>query len=365
VAIGLYDRVDGALARRSSIEIDVAGDRTDVPALAGEARPDLVLINDEDLTYAKIRLDDHSLATLVESIGAFTDSLPAALCWAAAYDMCRDAEMPARDYVRLVLGGVDSVRDISVVQTLLRQATLAVRRLADPAWRAEGRALMAASLRTLLRSAAPGSDHQLAYARAFAAVASSSDDLALLSGLLDGSAVIEGLTVDTDLRWILLRRLVSQGVAGDTAIDAELASDSTDAGERHAATCRAAIPTTEGKRDTWEVLTSGKLTIAMFRAVLLGFADPDADELLEPYAPAYFDTVGSVWRDWSSAMAQDFVSGAYAVCPVSEETVAATDDYLAASHPPAALHRLLIEGRDEVLRSLRCQARDRESAPAS
>ncbi|HEX3960972.1 MAG TPA: aminopeptidase N [Trebonia sp.] len=361
VAIGLYDRVDGVLARRSNIEIDVAGERTEVPVLIGAARPDLVLINDEDLTYAKIRLDDHSLATLVESIGAVGDSLPAALCWAAAYDMCRDAEMPARDYVRLVLGGVDSVRDISVVQTLLRQATLAVHRLADPAWRAEGLALMAASLRSLVESAAPGSDHQLAYARAFAAVASSPEDLALLSGLLDGSAVIEGLAVDTDLRWILLRRLVSRGVAGDAAIDAEFAADSTDAGERHAATCRAAIPTAEVKRDTWEELTSGKLTIAMFRAVLLGFADPDAEELLLPYAPAYFEAVSAVWRDWSSAMAQDFVSGAYTVCPVSAETVAATDDYIAASAPPAALHRLLIEGRDEVLRSLRCEARDREA----
>ncbi|HEY6790202.1 MAG TPA: aminopeptidase N, partial [Trebonia sp.] len=361
VAIGLYDRVDGVLARRSNIEIDVAGERTEVPVLIGAARPDLVLVNDEDLTYAKIRLDDHSLATLVESIGAVSDSLPAALCWAAAYDMCRDAEMPARDYVRLVLGGVDSVRDISVVQTLLRQATLAVRRLADPAWRAEGQALMAASLRSLVESAAPGSDHQLAYARAFAAVASSPEDLALLSGLLDGSAVIEGLAVDTDLRWILLRRLVSRGVAGDAAIDAEFAADSTDAGERHAATCRAAIPTAEVKRDTWEELTSGKLTIAMFRAVLLGFTDPDAEELLLPYAPTYFEVVSAVWRDWSSAMAQDFVSGAYTVCPVSVETVAATDDYIAASAPPAALHRLLIEGRDEVLRSLRCQARDREA----
>jgi len=361
VAIGLYDLGEGVLTRRSSIEIDVAGARTEVPALVGEARPDLVLINDEDLTYAKIRLDDHSLATLVESIGSFSDSLPAALCWAAAYDMCRDAEMPARDYVRLVLGGVDSVRDISVVQTLLRQATLAARRLADPEWRPEGLALMASSLRSLMGSAAPGSDHQLAYARAFAGVASSSEDLALLSGLLDGSTVIEGLTVDTDLRWILLRRLVSQGVAGDPAIDAEFASDSTDAGERHAATCRAAIPTAEAKRDTWEELTSGKLTIAMFRAVLLGFADPDAEDLLLPFAPAYFEVISSVWRDWSSAMAQDFVSGAYSIGPVSQETVAATDSYIAANDPPAALHRLLIEGRDEVLRNLRCQARDREA----
>ncbi|HTU76397.1 MAG TPA: aminopeptidase N [Trebonia sp.] len=365
VAIGLYDRTPAGLSRRSSLEIDVTGARTEVPALAGQARPDLVLINDEDLTYAKLRLDDHSLATLVESIGTFTDSLPAALCWAAAYDMCRDAEMPARDYVRLVLGGVDSVRDISVVQTLLRQAALAVRKLADPAWRTEGLAMMASSLRSLLRAAPAGSDHQLAYARAFAGVATSPDDLALLAGLLDGSTMIEGLAVDTDLRWILLRRLVSRGVLAEAAIEAELATDSTDAGERSAATCRAAIPTAEAKRDTWEDLTSGKLTIAMFRAVLAGFADPDADELLEPYVPAYFDAVSAVWRDWSSAMAQDFVSGAYVICPVSRDTIAATDGYVTASNPPSALRRLLVEGRDEVERALRCRVRDRNAATAS
>jgi aminopeptidase N len=361
IAIGLYDRTDAGLSRRSTIEIDVSGARTEVPALVGQPRADLVLLNDEDLTYAKLRLDDHSLATLVQSIGTFTDSLPAALCWAAAYDMCRDAEMPARDYVRLVLGGVDSVKDISVVQTLLRQAALAVRKLADPSWRPEGLSLMASSLRSLLESAAPGSDHQLAYARAFAGVATSAEDLALLDGLLSGEAFIDGLSVDTDLRWILLRRLVSRGVKGEAAIDAELATDSTDAGERHAATCRAAIPTAEGKHDTWEDLTGGKLTIAMFRAVLGGFADPDADELLAPYAPAYFDAAGDVWREWSSAMAQDFVSGAYAVNPVSQATVEATDAYITAHKPPAPLRRLLIEGRDEVMRALRCQARDRQA----
>jgi aminopeptidase N len=360
VAVGLYDKTTSGVVRRTSLEIDIAGPRTEVPALVGEARPDLVLINDDDLTYAKVRLDDHSLGTLIGSISDFTDSLPAALCWAAAYDMCRDAEMPTRDYVRLVLGGVDSVRDISVVHTLLRQTALAVRRLADPAWRAEGIELMASSLRSLLEAAAPGSDHQLAYVRVFAGLATSASDLDLLSGLLSGDVVIDGLSVDTDLRWILLRRLVSRGVLGEPAIEAELASDPTDAGERHAATCRAAIPTIAAKEETWDQLTSGKLTIAMFRAVLAGFADPDADELLEPYVPAYFQVIGDVWRDWSSAMAQDFVSGAYTICPVSTGTVDATDGYIVANDPPAALRRLLIEGRDEVLRALRCQARDRE-----
>jgi aminopeptidase N len=359
VAIGLYSRTDGGLTRTASIETDVSGAVTSVPALIGQQRPDLVLINDDDLTYAKIRLDDHSLRTLVTSIGSFTSSLPAAVCWAAAWDMCRDGEMAARDYVRLVLGGVDSVRDIGVVQTLLRQAAQAARRFADPAWREQGLALMASCLRSMLLSAAQGSDHQLAYARAFAGVAAAAADLELLSGLLSGSVVVDGLVVDTDLRWTLLRRLVSRGALGTAEIDAELSSDATDAGERHAATCRAAIPSAEGKRETWQTLIGGKLTIAMFRATLAGFIDPDQPQLVGPYRSSYFGAVGEVWRDWSSAMAQDFAVGGYQLCAVDAETVAVTDAYLSDAAPPAALRRLLIEGRDDVLRSLRCQERDR------
>ncbi|MBO0802601.1 MAG: aminopeptidase N [Nocardiopsaceae bacterium] len=364
IGIGLYSMSEGKLVRTSFVETDIAGERTSVPDLVGSSRPDLVLVNDDDLSYAKIRLDDHSLETLVSSIGSFTSSLPAAVCWAAAWDMTRDGEMAARDYVRLVLGGVDSVRDISVVQTLLRQAAMAVRRYADPAWTNEGLALMASALRSLLTSAAPGSDKQLAYARAFAGVATSPDDLTLLRQLLSGASVIEGLAVDTELRWAFLHRLASRGTVGDAEIDAELSSDATDAGERHAATCRAALPSPASKRETWETLTSGKLTIAMFRAVLAGFADPDQQDLTGPYRPEYFAVIGEVWRDWSSAIAQDFAEGAYQICPVDPETIAATDSYLASEEPSASLRRLLIEGRDDVQRSLRCQARDRAAASA-
>jgi aminopeptidase N len=370
IAIGLYDRTETGLSRRLRVETDVAGPRTVIPELAGQARPDLVLVNDDDLTYAKIRLDDHSLRTLVDaSIGSFTDSLPGALCWAAAWDMCRDGEMAARDYVKLVLSGISSVADISVVQTLLRQAGQAARRFADPLWRETGLAMVASTLRDLLRTAPAGSDEQLAYLRAFAGVATSADDLALLAALLDGSVRLDGLSVDTDLRWALLARLVSRGAPspsgsgsfGPTEIDTELARDATDAGERHAATCRAAIPTAEAKRETWRTLISGELTIAMFRAALAGFVDLDHPELIEPYRDGYFAVVGDVWRDWSSAMAQDFVSGAYLLCAISEETVQATDDYIARDEPPAALRRLLSEGRDDVLRALRCQARDKQA----
>jgi aminopeptidase N len=270
--------------------------------------------------------------------------------------------MAARDYVRLVLAGVSSVPDISVVQTLLRQASTAVRRFTDPAWRADGLALMASALRTLLTEAEPGSDEQLAYLRAFTGVAVSAHDLALIAGLLDGSVDLEGLSVDTDLRWTLLSRLVSRGVRSAAAIDAEVARDATDAGERYAATCHAAIPTAAAKQVAWELLTGGKLPLATFRAVLGGFVDLDQPELIEPYESAYFAAVGSVWKDWSSAMAQDFVSGLYLVCPVATSTVSATDAYIAAAEPLAALRRLLNEGRDDTLRALRCQERDRQEA---
>ena len=361
IAIGLYSLTDGSLTRTERIEVDIAGATTAIPDLVGVLRPDLVLVNDDDLSYAKVRLDDHSLRTLVSSIGMFDQSLPATLCWAAAWDMCRDGEMAARDYVQLVLAGVSSVADISVVQVLLRLATTAVRTFADPAWRAAGLELMARSLRKLAESAPAGSDTQLAYVRAFTGVATSAPDLAFIAALLDGSAVLEGLSVDTDLRWSLLGRLVSRGMAGEAEIAAELARDATDAGERNAAACRAAVPNADAKLAAWESLAGGELPLATFRAVLGGFADADQPELTGPYRERYFGMVGDAWRDWPASMAHDFVTGMYASFELTTDTVAATDGYITASQPPAALTRLLSEGRDDVLRALRCQERDRQA----
>jgi len=361
IGIGLYSITDGGLTRTRTFEVDVAGERTELPELVGADRPDLILVNDDDLAYAKIRLDDHSLKTLVSSIGLFTDSLAAALCWSAAWDMCRDGELAARDYVRLVMSGLPSVDDMTVIQTLLGQANAAVRRFSDPAWRPEGNAFMASSLRSLLDAAAPGSDKQLTFLNSFTGYATSDDDLALVSGLLDGSVTLDGLTVDTDLRWKLLGKLVSRGLLGPDAIATELDNDHTDTGQRNAATCTALIPSAPAKREAWDLLNDGELNVAMFRAVLGGFVDPNHRELTESYRAEYFDKIGDVWRDWSSAIAQDFVSGLYTACAISAETVAATDAYLSGDEVPATLLRLLSEGRDDVQRCLRNQARDAQA----
>jgi aminopeptidase N len=358
IAIGLYDRTEEGLVRRYRVETDISGERTEIAELAGQARPDLVLLNDDDLTYAKIRLDDHSLGTLIESIGDFQDSLAAALAWSAAWDMCRDAEMAARDYVRLVMLGVGSVADISVTQTLLRQASQAVRRFADPAWRDEGLAYMGDALHSLVTAAAPGSDAQLAFTQALIGVAISDGHLNFLGGLLDGSVTLEGLTVDTELRWSLLHRLVSRGRAGSAEIDAELERDATDAGERRAASTRAAIPDPGNKQRTWDEIVAGRLPNAVFRATLSGFADPDQGELTGPYRGPFFDALNDVWVNWSSDMAKRFVLIGYTICPNEPSTIEVTDAYIKQNQPAAALRRLLIEGRDDVARALRCRERD-------
>jgi aminopeptidase N len=357
IAIGLYDRTAAGLTRRLRIETDVTGELTEVPELNGQARPDLVLVNDDDLTYAKIRLDDHSMATLIGGIGDFTDSLPAALCWSAAWDMCRDAELPARDYVRLALSGAGSVTDTALLETVLGQAASAARRFADPAWRDSGLGQIAAALCGLLLSAQAGSDRQLACARALARVASGPADLELLSGLLGSSVRLDGLAVDTELRWLLLRRLVSRGAASPARIDAELERDRTDAGERHAARCRAAVPDPAAKAAAWAQITSGTLPNAVFRATLGGFADPDQADLLEPYTQRFFDEVAGIWDSWSLDMARFFAAAGYPAWAVSPAALATADHYLARDLPPA-LRRLLSEGRDDVARALRCRERD-------
>ena len=246
------------------------------------------------------------------------------------------------------------------MQTLLRQATSALRRFTDPSWRTDGADQAAGVLLGLAERATPGSDRQLAFLQAFASLAAAPRDLALLSGLLDGSAYMDGLVVDTELRWRLLHRLASQGAVGPAEIDAELRRDATDAGERRAATCRAAIPEAAAKEAAWQAIVSGTLPNAMFRATLNGFADPDQGELLKPYTARYFEVVGDVWANWGSDMAQWFTSNAYPLTQISEHTVELTDAYIAEADPPAALRRLILEGRDSVQRALRCQARDRE-----
>ncbi|MDF3291240.1 aminopeptidase N [Streptomyces silvisoli] len=365
IAIGVYEMRDGKLVRTERIELDVTGELTEVPQLVGRHRPAVVLLNDDDLSYAKVRLDPDSLAVVTRHISDFAESLPRALSWASAWDMTRDGELATRDYLELVLQGAARESDIGVVQSLHRQVKLALDLYADPEWRPTGLARWTEATLEQLRAAAPGSDHQLAWARAFAATARTDEQLDLLAGLLDGSQQIDGLVVDDELRWALLERLAATGRADAAAIDAELARDATAAGERHAATARAARPTAEAKAAGWQsVVESDKLPNAVQEAVIGGFVQTDQRELLAPYTEKYFAAVKQAWETRSHEMAQQIVVGLYPTLQVSQETLDATDAWLDSAEPNAALRRLVVESRAGVERALRAQRADRAAGAA-
>ncbi|MDT0465528.1 aminopeptidase N [Streptomyces gibsoniae] len=369
IAVGLYDldAAGGKLLRAEDgrIELDVDGELTAVPQLAGRRRPDVILLNDDDLSYAKVRLDEQSLAFVTEHLGDFDSSLPRALCWASAWDMTRDAELAARDYLSLVLSGIAKESDIGVVQSLHRQVKLAIDLYADPSAREALLTRWTEATLAHLRAAEPGSDHQLAWARAFAATARTPEQLDLLEALLEGTQTIEGLVVDTELRWAFVERLAAVGRFDEPEIAGELTRDKTAAGERHAATARAARPTAEAKAEAWaSVIESDKLPNAVQEAVIGGFVQTDQRELLAPYTDRYFEVVRDIWDSRSHEMAQQIVIGLYPAVQVSEETLAKTDAWLAAAEPPPALRRLSMESRAGVERALRAQAADAAAARA-
>ncbi|WP_435241740.1 aminopeptidase N [Streptomyces cucumeris] len=360
IAIGLYDLdATGKLVRSERIELDVDGERTEVEGLTGTKRPAVILLNDDDLSYAKVRLDPDSLAVVTEHLGDFEASLPRALCWASAWDMTRDGELATRDYLSLVLSGIAKESDIGVVQSLHRQVKLALELYAAPDWRPTGLTAWTEATLAHLRAAAPGSDHQLAWARAFAATARTDAQLDLVAGLLDGTETIDGLAVDTELRWTLLERLAATGRADEAAVAAELERDKTSAGERHAATARAARPTPEAKAEAWaSVVESDKLPNAVQEAVIGGFVQTDQRELLAPYTERYFASVKEIWNSRSHEMAQQIAVGLYPALQVSQDTLDATDAWLASADPTPALRRMVTESRAGVERALKARAAD-------
>jgi aminopeptidase N len=359
LAIGLYDAEgDAGLKLRRRVELDVTGERTEVPELAGEAVPDLLLVNDLDLTYAKVRLDERSLRTLDERLSGLPDALGRAVCWGATWDMTRDGELAAREYLRLVLRHAEQEPKVGLVQALQTQAVTAVEVLGDPANRNAAIDLLASDALETTRRAEAGSDHQLAWARTFISSARTPEHLDLVQGLLDGTEVIDGLKIDTELRWTLVRALAASGRAGEAEIAAELQRDATDAGKRRAAAARAARPTEEAKAEAWRAIVEDtQIPLAMATDMMRGFAQYGQEELLKPYVARYFEALGPVWENREFRFALVFGRQMYPHTIVSEETVAATDAYLEGD-VPAPIRRLLLEGRDGIQRALRARAVD-------
>ncbi|MFC8367930.1 aminopeptidase N [Streptomyces sp. NPDC057239] len=369
VAVGLYRRTEDAgglpaLERYAQAETDVEGARTVVAELAGAEAPDLVLVNDDDLTYCKTRFDETSLAALRHGLGYMTDPLARALCWSALWNMTRDALLPAREFIGLVVKFAGQETDIGVLQMLHAWAESAAVHYTAAERRAEAGRELCQIASVQMYSAEAGSEHQLAWARFFARVADVPAAFELLTSLLDGTVTLPGLEVDQELRWAFLEPLAAHGVADEKRLDEELARDDTASGKRHHVRCLAARPSAAVKAQCWaQVVESDALSNALVEATISGFAQASQRELLAPYAEKYFAAIERVWTERSIQIGMDVVRGLFPSYQDSQATLDATDAWLT-SHEDAApaLRRLVLESRDDLARALRGQACDEAAA---
>jgi aminopeptidase N len=357
ISLGLYNRVDGALTRTHRVDVDIEGARAPVPELEGMPQPDLILLNDDDAGYVLVRFDPRSFDTVTSAVGELADPSARAECWVAALDMTNQAELSIPAFAGMVSRGLATEPSVAVVQSLQRATAQVIAELADPKRVPEVKKHLAEAAVRMLGEAEPGSDHQLAWAQSLAWTATSPEQLDHVAALLEGRVEVPGLVVDTELRWTLLARLATTGRVGDAAIDAELERDSTDAGQRRAATCRASLPDAAHKEAAWTLLTaSDSLGVQGVIEVADGFTQSEHADLLAPYAQRYFDTLEHIWSTYGDHFSVVLSRVLFPSTADPRQLIEQINAFLGAEQREPSLARVLVEFRDVAERALRSRA---------
>ena len=359
IGIGCYSYdASGSLVRTRYVETDVEGELTEIGELVGETQPDLLLLNDNDLAYAKIRLDERSRTTAIEGLSKLDDSLARALVWGAAWDMTRDAEMSATDYAELVLANIGQETDAWGVSRIPATAATAVNLYSDPAGRDALQSRWEQGLRELALAAEGGSDHQLTFVRSYAGAARSEEALAFVEALLDGTEQLDGLAVDQDLRWSLITSLAAAGRAGDR-IEAELAEDSTISGQEHAAAARAAQPDADAKAEAWRLAVLDESTPnETARSIVFSFVRTGQEELLAPYVEKYLTAGEQAWEHLGTHRASVALGYLFPTPLASPALVEQVESWLATTDAPVPAQRYVREGLADAQRALAAQECD-------
>jgi aminopeptidase N len=359
LAVGLYDFEGDKLVRVHRVELDVAGEKTSVAELVGWKKPALVLLNDDDLTYAKIRLDADSLAVATAHLKDIDNALARALVWGAAWDAMRDGETPASDYVKLVLDNIVSETESTTIRVTLAQLLTAARFYVAPAKRDATIERVGDALWSLAQNAKAASDEQFQFVTVFASIASTPAHVAALQALRDGTSSLSGLDIDADLDWELLEGLVLNGAAGQDEIDAALAEDNTASGQQSAARATATIPTAAAKKAAFDSLvTKDNQSNVIVRSIGTGYTHTNDPAVLAGLVQPYFDAITAIWNTRSYKIAEYIVLGLYPTPLVSEDLVDATRAWLTSHTEIPALRRLISENLASVERALLAQKKD-------
>jgi aminopeptidase N len=348
--IGLYDWSDGRLLRQSQVALDITGERTEVelPEAA------LVLLNDDDLTYAKVRLDAGSLETVAASLSSIDDALARALVWSSLWNSTRDGELDAVRFLEIVQAHAPAESNIGLLVDVLGNAAFALRHfIVSEAQGAAQRAWLDTAWNAL-QAASAGSDAQLSWARAVA-TASAFDDARHdeVRAMLDGEAP-DGLTVDPDLRWQLLTALVTTGHASMEDISAEALRDDTGSGRTAARRAAASRPLAAVRAEAWDSAWNDiALSNDHLDASIAGFRAGGRRDLIEGFDEEYFERIAEAWRTRSIELAQRLVVGLFPAAESLEPVDAWLETHVDA---PAALRRIVTEQRDQLARDLRVRS---------
>ena len=364
LAVGFYNEVGGKLVRTERVELDVQGAKTLVPELSGKKRPDLILLNDDDLTYAKIRLDETSWATALAKLSSIEDPLARALVWGSAWDATRDGEKSGRAFIDLVLAHIANETESTTMMTCLRQLLTVANLYVAPEYRLESQLKVADGLWKLAQNAQAGSDAHLQFVKFFAQFARSDKQLTTVADLLSGKAQMDGLEIDTDLRWELLTALSVGGKVTKERIDVELEADNTANGQKAHAAAIAAMPEKKSKQEIFDKLVdTDQMSNALVNSASLAFGRVMDTAVLEPFVDQYFSKVLSIWENKSYHMAEYLLVNLYPLAIVNEALANQTEQFLKnaelASKP--ALKRIIVENLANVQRALSAQSTDKKS----
>jgi aminopeptidase N len=364
LAVGFYNEVGGKLIRTERVELDVQGAKTLVPELAGKKRPDLILLNDDDLTYAKIRLDESSWATALAKLSSIDDPLARALVWGSAWDATRDGEKSGRAFIDLVLAHIANETESTTMMTCLRQLLTVANLYVAREYRLESQLKVADGLWKLAQNAQAGSDAQLQFIKFFAQFARSDKQLTTVADLLSGKTQMDGLEIDTDLRWELLTALSVGGKATKERIDVELEADNTANGQKAHAAAIAAMPELKSKQEIFDKLVdTDQMSNALVNSASLAFGRVMDTAVLEPFVDQYFSKVLSIWENKTYHMAEYLLVNLYPLAIVNEALANQTEQFLKnaeLAYKPA-LKRIIVENLANVQRALSAQSTDKKS----
>lgn len=359
LAVGFYneDPETGRIVRTDRFELDVDGETTVVAEAAGKRRPSLILVNDDDLTYTKLRFDDESLKFAIENLHRFDDALARAVIWLALWDMTRDGELAATEFVDTTLRLLATETESTTFRYALACMSTAAWHYTAPLARASVIEHVAAELWKLASAAPAGSDQQFQLATAYLGYGEEDDEAfaANAKGLLDGSVKLDGLDIDNNFTWTLVNALASVNVFGEADIDAQLAKRDTTENREFAYGARAVRGTADAKAWAWDqALNNDELTNSQLEAVARGFAATPRADLAEPYAERYFATVDWIWEHKTFHMAEALLEGLYPGYADPAALVELGNEWLA-SHETAdnALQRIIRSNVESSQRTLK------------